>query len=259
MNELLFGFRRHYCLMAEEGGAEGGAGGGGGGGTGGGTGTGGDNGGAGEGQGGDNGDKGGTGDGASTGGALSGAGAGAGGSGGAGAGEAAIDWEKITDADFFAKVSMPEIEGVKVDSEYVQKQYGEFCRKHHIDPKVVTEFMKLEGEAYKNELAERKAARETADKEVKENFEAQGKALRAEFNQIQIDEAVSALQNDATLNGDADFMKAVTGPLSNNKTIMRLVLNWAEHHKADTTAGAGAGAGAGGAAGFAERWTGKKF
>jgi hypothetical protein len=251
MNELLFGFGRYYCLMAEEGGTDGG--------TGGGTGTGGDNGGAGAGQGGDNGDKGGTGDGAGTGGALSGAGAGAGGSGEAGAGEAEIDWEKITDADFFAKVSMPEIEGIKVDSEYVQKQYGEFCRKHHIDPKVVSEFMKLEGEAYKNELAERKAARETADKEVKENFEAQGKALRAEFNQIQIDEAVSALQNDATLNGDADFMKAVTGPLSNNKTIMRLVLNWAEHHKSDTTAGAGAGAGGGGAAGFAERWTGKKF
>lgn len=244
--------------MAEEGGTDGGAGGGGGGGTGGGTGGGGDNGGAGAGQGGDDGDNGGSGDGAGAGGALSGAGAGTGGSGGTGADDA-IDWEKITDADFFAKVSMPEIEGVKVDSEYVQKQYGEFCRKHHIDPKVVTEFMKLEGEAYKSELAERKAARETADKEVKENFEAQGKALRAEFSQIQIDEAISALQNDATLNGDADFMKAVTGHLSNNKTIMRLVLNWAEHHKSDTTAGAGAGAGGGGAVGFAERWIGKKF
>ena len=254
MKNLLFGFCRHYCIMAEEGG--GGAGGSGGGGAGGGAGGG--DGGAGAGQGGDSGDNGGTGTGDGAGGALSGAGAGAGGNGDNGAGDA-IDWDKITDADFFSKVSMPEIEGIKVDSEYVQKQYGEFCRKHHIDPKVVTEFMKLEGEAYKNELAERKAARETADKEAKENFEAQGKALRAEFNQIQIDEAVSALQNDATLNGDADFMKAVTGPLSNNKTIMRLVLNWAEHHKSDTTTGAGAGAGAGGAAGFAERWIGKKL
>ena len=254
MNELLFRFGRHYCLMAEEGGTDGGGGGGGGTGDGTGTGDGGGAGGAGAGQGGDNGNNGGTGTGEGAGGALSGAGAG----GGNGASDA-IDWEKITDADFFAKVSMPEIEGIKVDSEYVQKQYGEFCRKHHIDPKVVTEFMKLEGEAYKNELAERKAARETADKEVKENFEAQGKALRAEFNQLQIDDAIKTLQNDTTLNGDEDFMKAVTGPLSNNKTMMRLILNWADTHKSDTTAGAGAGAGGGGAAGFAERWTGKKF
>ena len=154
---------------------------------------------------------------------------------------------------------MPQIEGVKANVEQVQKQYGEFCRKHHIDPKVVSEFMKLEGEAFAKELKESKAAADAENRKVKENFDAQGAALRKEFNQIQIDEAVKTLQNDATLNGDEDFMKVVTGPMSNNKTIMRLILNWAEHHKVDNTAGAGSGSGSSGLSGFAERWTGKKI
>ena len=154
---------------------------------------------------------------------------------------------------------MPTIEGVKANAEFVQKQYGEFCKKHHIDPKVVSEFMKLEGEAFAKELKESKAASEAEAQRVKENFDAQGAALRKEFNQIQIDEAVKTLQNDTALNGDEDFMKMVTGPMSNNKTMMRLILNWAEHHKVDNTAGAGSGSGGSGAAGFAERWTGKKF
>lgn len=254
MHRLLFGMGRCYPLMAEEGG-EGGGGGsvgdnsggsGGTGGEGGGEGGAGTGGGAGKDTGGDNG-----------GGALSG---GTGGEGGSGEGGSdSIDWDKITDADFFGKVTMPEIEGLKVNSEFVQKQYGEFCRKHHIDPKVVSEFMKLEGDAFKAELAERKAASEAEAKALRENFDAQGKALRAEFNQIQIDEAVKCLQNDATLKGDEDFMKMVTGPMSNNKTMMRLILNWAEHHKTDTTSGAGGGAGSGDNLGFAARWTGKKM
>lgn len=250
MNRLLFGFGRHYPLMAE-GGGDGGAGGGGG--TGDGAGGAGD-GGGGAGTGDGTGDGGAGGDG---GGALSGGNGGAGGTGSDGSDT--IDWDKITDADFFSKVTMPEIEGLKVNSEFVQKQYGEFCRKHHIDPKVVSEFMKLEGDAFKNELAERKAASDAEAKAIRENFDAQGKALRAEFNQIQIDEAVKCLQNDATLKGDEDFMKMVTGPMSNNKTMMRLILNWAEHHKTDTTSGAGGGAGSNGNLGFAARWTGQKM
>jgi hypothetical protein len=238
--------------------ADGGEGGGGAGGTGGGEGgeggTGGE-GGAGSGSGGTGGGEGGEG---GTGGALSG-GASKGGDGGGESGEGTIDWEKITVEELFKKVEIPQIEGVKANTEQVQKQYGEFCKKHHIDPKVVSEFMKLEGEAFAKELKESKAAAEAESKKVKENFDAQGAALRKEFNQIQIDEAVKTLQNDATLNGDEDFMKVVTGPMSNNKTMMRLILNWAEHHKVDNTAGAGSGSGSSGLSGFAERWTGKKI
>lgn len=249
MKTLLFSLGERNFYMQEAGGE-------GGGGTGGGEGT---EGGGAEGTEGNGGTGGGEGTGSDegTGGALSG-GKNGGGTSGGGAGDA-IDWDKITDADFFGKVTMPEIEGLKVNSEYVQKQYGEFCRKHHIDPKVVSEFMKLEGDAFKADLAERKAEMERENKALKENFEAQGKALRSEFSQIQIDEAVSCLQNDATLKGDEDFMKMVTGPMSNNKTMMRLILNWADHHKTDTTSGAGGGSGVGGSAGFAERWTGKKI
>lgn len=275
MNRLMFGGLFGLgtnCYMAPADGGDGGSGGGGGtgggagnGGTGGGDGGTGGNGGTG-GQGGDGGTgsqggqggQGGDGGTGGQGGALSG-GASKGGQGGDGGAGEAIDWDKISVEDLFKKVEMPTIEGVKANAEFVQKQYGEFCKKHHIDPKVVSEFMKLEGEAFAKELKESKAASDAEAQRVKENFDAQGAALRKEFNQIQIDEAVRTLQNDAALNGDEDFMKMVTGPMSNNKTMMRLILNWAEHHKVDNTAGAGSGSGGSGAAGFAERWTGKKF
>lgn len=263
MNRLMFGLGTN-CYMAPADGGDGGSGGGGGtgGGTGGGDGGQGGQGGTG-GQGGDGGTggqggQGGDGGTGGQGGALSG-GASNGGQGGDGGGEGAIDWEKISVEDLFKRVEIPTIEGVKANVEVVQKQYGDFCKKHHIDPKVVSEFMKLEGEAFAKELKESKAASDAEAQRVKENFDAQGAALRKEFNQIQIDEAVRTLQNDAALNGDEDFMKMVTGPMSNNKTMMRLILNWAEHHKVDNTAGAGSGSGGSGAAGFAERWTGKKF
>lgn len=246
MKTLLFGIERNFYLMAEEGGDEGAGGGAGGAGS---------EGGGDDGAGSDGAEDGGAGEGGE--GVLSGGKTGAGGTGSDSSDT--IDWDNITDADFFSKVTMPEIEGLKVNSEFVQKQYGEFCRKHHIDPKVVSEFMKLEGDAFKNELAERKAASEAEAKAIRENFDAQGKALRAEFNQIQIDEAVKCLQNDATLNGDEDFMKMVTGPMSNNKTMMRLILNWADNHKTDTTSGAGGGAGSNGDIGFAARWIGRKM
>lgn len=245
---LLFGFGQYHRLMDAAGGTDGSDGGGGSGSGDGGTG-------GGSGDGGDGGGDGGTG---GDGGALSGGASKGGRDGDGGTGEA-IDWEKITVEDLFKKVEVPQIEGVKANVEQVQKQYGEFCRKHHIDPKVVSEFMKLEGEAFAKELKESRDAAEAESRKVKENFDAQGAALRKEFNQIQIDEAVKTLQNDATLNGDEDFMKVVTGPMSNNKTMMRLILNWAEHHKVDNTAGAGSGSGSSGLSGFAERWTGKKI
>lgn len=262
------GYGRDFLMApaGDEGGAGGGgggAGGGGGGGSGaggagegggeggqGGGGSGGGDGGMFAGQGGEGG---GAGD-ATKGGALGGAGEG--GKGEGGAGEGAIDWDKITDDEFFGKVQFPDVEGVSIGKDFVKKTYGEFIRKHHVSPETVADFLKLEGGNFRKayDAAMAKQAEET--KAIKENFEAQGAALKKAYSQEQIDTAVGAL---ATFSEDKDFMQVATTNLSNNPTLVKLLLNWAEHHKVDDNTGAGQGQGSGGLSGFAERWTGKKI
>ena len=262
MNELMFGFWRHAPLMDVDGGAggEGGGGGDGGGGAGGGDGGGSGAGGAGGGAGGGmfagNGGEGGAGEG-TKGGVLGGAG-GQGGEGGeGGAGEGAIDWDKITDDEYFGKVQVPTVDGVTMNMDYVKKTYGEFIRKHHISPEAVAEYLKMEGGTFKKAYDETMAKQKAETEEIRKNFDAQGVALKKAYNPQQIETAVKAL---ATFSDDEDFMQVATTNLSNNPTLVKLLLNWAEHNSVDDTAGAGAGSGAGSAlAGFAERWTGKKL
>ena len=252
MNELMFGFGRHAPLMDSAGGAGGeGGGGAGDGGAGGGTG-GGAGGGMFAGQGGEGGADGGT-----EGGALGGAG-GQGGEGGEGeAGEGAIDWDKITDDEYFGKVQVPTVDGVTMNMDYVKKTYGEFIRKHHISPEAVAEYLKMEGGTFKKVYDETMAKQKAETDEIHRNFVEQGEALKKAYNPQQIETAVKAL---STFSEDKDFMQVATTNLSNNPTLVKLLLNWAEHNSVDDTAGAGAGAGAGSAlAGFAERWTGKKL
>lgn len=255
------GFGRARFFMAPAGG-EGGAGGGAGAGEGGTGGTGGE-GGAGGASGGDGGSgggmftgqggEGGAGDGAK-GGALGGAGAGA----GAGAGgEGAIDWDKITDDEYFGKVEVPAVDGVNMNMDYVKKTYGEFIRRHHISPDAVKEYLQMEGGIFKKAYDEAKTKQDSETEEIRRNFEAQGQALKKAYNPQQIETAVKAL---SSFSEDKDFMQVATTNLSNNPTLVKLLLNWAEHNSVDDTAGAGTGAGAGGTlAGFAERWTGRKL
>ena len=261
------GYSRNF-LMAPDGGE--GGGGGDGGGTGGGSGAGGaggeggaggqgggvSGGGAGggmfAGQGGEGGEGSGT-----EGGALGGAG-GKGGEGGkVGAGEGAIDWDKITDDEYFGKVQVPTVDGVTMNMDYVKKTYGEFIRKHHISPEAVAEYLQMEGGTFKKAYDEAMAKQKAETDEIHKNFVAQGEALKKAYNPQQIENAVKAL---STFSEDKDFMQVATTNLSNNPTLVKLLLNWAEHNSVDDTAGAGAGAGAGGSlSGFAERWTGKKL
>ena len=241
MKNLLYGFGRHYCFMDEAGGTDGTDGG-----TGGGTG------GAGSGQGGDNGDKGGTGTGDGSGGALSGAGD------KGGAGGEPVDYSKMTDADYMAKVTAPNIEGVSLNLDDISKRYATFCRENSISPEVLTKFLEMEGKYFAEDDKALAAEMEKEAKARKENFDAQGEVLRKNYSDEQIKNAVSVLASDDFAK-DEDFMKIATKELSNNSTLVKLLLNWGEHHKTDTGTGVGAGAGGGGAAGFAERWTGKKF
>lgn len=144
-----------------------------------------------------------------------------------------------------------------MNMDYVKKTYGEFIRKHHISPEAVAEYLQMEGGTFKKVYDETMAKQKAETEEISKNFKAQGEALKKAYNPQQIDTAVKAL---ATFSDDKDFMQVATTNLSNNPTLVKLLLNWAEHNSVDDTAGAGAGAGAGGAlAGFAERWTGKKI
>lgn len=254
MRRLLFGLGGFDCLMAPEDGntgENGGGGGGGGGSSGGGEG----------GQGGDGGttfattggDGGEGGDGGQGGGALSGAGKG----GDGGEGEATtVDWDSMTDEKYFEGFEAPAVDGIEMNMEHVKKTYGAFLRKYHIPQDALKEYLEMEGKAFRKAYDTSSAKNAEELKAIKENFEAQGAALKKNFNEAQIETAVSTL---ATFSSDEDFMKIATTNLSNNSTLVRLLLNWAEHHKADGTAGAGNGQGGSPLSGFAERWTGKKM
>ena len=181
MNELMFGFWRHAPLMDVDGGAGGEGGGGGdggggaGGGDGGGSGAGGAGGGAGmfAGQGGEGGASGGT-----EGGVLGGAG-GQGGEGGeGGAGEGEIDWDKITDDEYFGKVQVPTVDGVTMNMDYGKKTYGEFIRKHHISPEAVAEDLRMEAGACREAYDETMAKQKWETDEIHRNLVAQGEALK---------------------------------------------------------------------------------
>lgn len=269
MNKLMFGFGQHALLMyaAVDAGGEGGgssAGGvAGGGGAGGavevGAGAGGgavDEGGS-SGQGGAlsdagcQGDKGGQGgEGGGQGGALSNAG-----KNGLTA-EGGIDWDKISDADYFAQVKVPQIDGAQFNVEVAAKKYGRFCVENHISPDVIGKFLELEGKAFAESDKAQREEVERQSAEALKNFNAQGVELRKEFTADQLTNAAEVLGRE--FGQDKDFMKFATRELSNNKTLVKLLLNWREHHQTDGGTGLGKGAGGTGTIGFAERWTGKK-
>ena len=264
MNELIFGFWRHAPLMdvAVGAGGEGGGGGSAGGGAGGGGASGDVAGGAGAGGG-----TGGEGGASGQGGALSNAG-GQGGEGGGQGGalsnagkngstpEGGIDWDKISDADYFAQVKVPQIEGAQFNVEVAAKKYGRFCVENHIAPEVIGKFLELEGKAFAESDKAARAEAEKQSAEALKNFNAQGVELRKEFTADQLTNAAEVLGRE--FGQDKDFMKFATRELSNNRTLVKLLLNWREHHQTDGGTGLGKGAGGTGTIGFAERWTGKK-
>lgn len=174
-----------------------------------------------------------------------------------GAGETAdggIDWEKITDAEYFGKVAAPEIEGATVNMDAVAKHYGDFCRRHHIAPEVVADFLKMDGENYMKNSAAKRAAEEAEGNKVREAFLAEGRELREVYTPDQIETACNTLAHNFA--GDKKFMDVATTVLANNKTMVKMLLNWADTHRADGNTGAGNGLGSAAHRGFAATWTG---
>lgn len=168
-----------------------------------------------------------------------------------------FDWGNATPQSYFEKVSAPTGEGIEFDSKMAAERYGQFCIDNKIPPEVLTKYLAMEGKfvVEQNKAMEAEEARKNA--EFRKGFEAQGAALRRDFSPQQIQSAVDVLGRDFA--GDKDFMRYATREMSNNPSLVKLLVNWAETHQTDRGVGAGHGVTNGAGLGFAARWTGKNI
>lgn len=196
---------------------------------------------------------------AATGGALGGSSAPTATTGGEGAGSSAeaFDFGNATPQSYFEKVTAPTGEGIEFDSRMAAERYGQFCIDNKISPDVLTKYLAMESKFVieQNKAAEAEEAKRNA--EFRKGFEAQGAVLKRDFSPQQIQSAVDVLGRDFA--GDKDFMRYATREMSNNPSLVKLLVNWADTHQTDTGVGAGSGATAGSGRGFAARWTGKNY
>ncbi len=167
------------------------------------------------------------------------------------------DWEHATAEDYFSKVVAPKIDGVEFDAKMAADRYGKFCIENRISPETLTKYLALEGKFVEEQ--NKAAASEEAKRhaEFRKNFEAQGEALKRDFSPQQIQSAVDVLGRDFA--DDKDFMRYATKEMSNNPSLVKLLVNWAESHQVDTGTGTGRGAGGVGGRGFASMWTGRNY
>lgn len=166
-------------------------------------------------------------------------------------GATSFDFENGTQDDYFSKVSVEGIDGMEFSMENAKKNWGEFLMENKITPEVFSKFVALEGK-YQKEMSDAIAKEEAkAVKAAEARMQAEDEAFHKEFNPEQITSMVSAAKRD--FGGDKAFIKAIGTELASNSSIGKLLLFWAEGHKADTVPGGGV---AQHKPGFAARWTG---
>ena len=168
-----------------------------------------------------------------------------------------FDWGNATPQSYFEKVSAPTGDGIEFDSKMAAERYGQFCIDNKISPEVLTKYLAMESKfiVEQNKATEAEEARRNA--EFRRGFEAQGAALKRDFSPQQIQSAVDVLGRDFA--GDKDFMRYATREMSNNPSLVKLLVNWAETHQTDGGVGAGKGVTNGAGLGFAARWTGRNI
>lgn len=177
--------------------------------------------------------------------------------GGTSAEQGGYDWEHATADDYFSKIAPKLSDGVEFNSKIAALRYGQFCIDNKIPPEVLTKYLEMESKFVSDQnkaMAEREA-QESA--EARKNFEAQGAVLKRDFSPQQIQSAVEVLKRDFA--GDKDFMRYATREMSNNPTLVKLLVNWADTHQTDGGVGIGNGVTNGAGLGFAARWTGKNI
>jgi hypothetical protein len=183
------------------------------------------------------------------GGAITGGGDGEG-TGGEGGGDA-VDYSKMTDDEYLAKVTLPD--GQQWDKE-VMKQFAPLLRESKISPEVFAKFVAKDAELAKAAFEKQDAEQKRQREEAQAAFKQAGEEFRKEFTPEQVKEMNETM---ATLKDDATFTALVTrSPLSNNKTMGKMLLAYRQVYGEDAVVGGGSGSGA--KKGFAEIWTGKK-
>ena len=163
--------------------------------------------------------------------------------------QTAVDYGKMTDEEYFKDFKAPE--GVEVDVAELTKDYGKFLRENGISREVFAKYLTLENGIQKAKADAAAAEDQKAEKAEREAFAKEGEAVRKEFTPEQIGSANAALRQ---LSGDKMFHQFATGRMSNNSTLVRLLVNWAETHGGDGLPGAGKGAAK--EVDFATRWRG---
>lgn len=159
------------------------------------------------------------------------------------------DWANMTDEDYFKGFQAPE--GVEVDLKDISANYGKFLRENRIPQKALAEYLKIDAGIRKAADEKAAAEREAEDKALKEQMADERAALVKEFNPEQIKVAVEALRG---FKEDRAFFEAATGRYSNNSTLVRLLVNWAETHGGDGLPGVKPTGGGGDD--FVRNWTG---
>ena len=163
----------------------------------------------------------------------------------------AIDWEKITDAEYIGKLKAPE--GQKFNEE-VMKAYAPLLRECKIAPEVFQKFLakdaelsKALGEKRNRELEERRNAATEAFKKAGDDF-------RKEYTPEQIKDMNSVIRD---IDDETFKQIVIKSPLSNNKTMGKMLLAYKQVYGNDSAPGS-AGAGAGKEKTFEQVWTGKQ-
>lgn len=156
-----------------------------------------------------------------------------------------IDYSKMTDAEYADKLE--KVDGFNRDE--FAKMYGKFCRDEKLSPELVSKYIKMEKARIDETNAENKKAREAEAKA----FQEEGVELRKKYNPQQINTAIQGLKS---LGADEKFMGYATKELSNNPTLVKLLINWRETHSEDNGAGI-TGAESSREKTFEEVWTGR--
>lgn len=171
--------------------------------------------------------------------------------GGAAEAAAEVDYGKMTDDEYLGKVKLPE--GQSWDKTVMSK-FAPLLRENKIAPEVFQKFVELDSSLSKAAAEENDRKLAEQNKAAVEAFREAGKEFHREFTPEQTKEMNDTLSKI----DDETFVTLVTkSPLSNNKTMGKMLLAYKKVFGGEDTVPQGGGAG-GADRGFAEVWTGRK-
>lgn len=161
---------------------------------------------------------------------------------------AEIDYGKMTDDEYLGKVTLPE--GQQWDKTAMSK-FAPLLRENKIPPEVFAKFVALDAQIAKENGEAQQKRLDEENRAAREAFKTAGDEFRKEYTPEQMKEMNDTLSKI----GDETFKTLVTkSPLSNNKTMGRMLLAYRQVYGVEDTVPNGGTAGSSDA--FAKRWMG---